>query len=439
MKVLSKKIENRQVLLTIEVEEAEVEASLDKSYARLVKKTSVPGFRKGKAPRAVLEQHIGKENLLEDALNDLLPKACADAIQEEKIEAFAQPAIKVTKTGPVVFEAKVPLPPEVKLGDYHRIRIKPERVKLSNNEVDAIIEQLRHQRATWEPVEHPVVAEDLVGLDISSSIGGKSFIDEDGAQYRVLPDSAFPVPGFAEQLLGMKRDEEKDFKLKLPENYSNSELAGKEVLFKVKVIEVKKEQLPEINDDLAKGVVPGIETLDSLRERIAADLKKRTEEKARLEYEERVIDAVVKKSEVDFPQVLVDMGVDRMINQELQRWRMEAGSREEYLERLKRTPAEELRYECEPYAIQRVTRSLVLGEVIKAEKIEVSDTEIDAEIERMTENAGPKKEEQQKFLNNPQSREQVRQLLTTQKTIQRLVEIAKGSGKKIKKGIKEAK
>ncbi len=439
MKVLSKKIESRQAFLTIELDPAEVEASLDKSYARLVKKTSVPGFRKGKAPRAVLEQHMGKENLLEDALNDLLPKACADAIQEEKIEAFAQPVINVTQTDPVVFKAKVPLPPEVELGDYHRIRIKPERVKLSNNEVDAVIEQLRHQHATFEPVERPVMAKDLVGLDISSSIGDKPFIDKKGAPYQVLPDSSFPALGFAEQLLGMKRDEEKEFKLKLPEDYPDSEQAGKEVLFRVKVVEVKKERLPELNDDFAKGVAPGVETLDSLREQIAADLKKRTEEKARLEYEERVIDAVAKESRVEYPPILVDMEVDRMINQELRRWQMAARSREEYLERLNRTPVEELRRELHPYATQRVTKSLVLGEVVKAEKIEVNDAEIDAEIERMTENAGQKKEEQQKFLNSPQPREQVRQLLTTQKTIQRLVEIARGSRKKIKKGKKEAK
>lgn len=439
MKVLKNIMESRQAFLTIEVEPAEVKASLDKSYARLVKKTSVPGFRKGKAPRAVLEQHIGKENLLEDALNDLLPKVCEEAIQKEKIEAFAQPSITVTKTDPVVFEAKVPLSPEVKLGNYHRIRIKPERVKSGKKEVDAVIEELRHQHATFEPVERPVAAKDLVGLDISGSIGDKPFIDEKRAQYQVIPDSAFPVPGFAEQLLGMKRDKEKEFKLKLPENYPNNEQAGKEVLFKVKVIEVKKEKLPKINDDLAKGVAPGIETLDSLRERISTDLKQRAEEKARFEYEERVVDAVVEKSKVDFPPILVDMEVERMINQELRRWQMAARSREEYQERLNKTPVEELRYEFESDAIQRVINSLVLGEVVKAEKIEVGDAEVDAEIERMTENAGQKKEEQRKSLNSPQSREQVKKLLANQKTIQRLVEIAKGSKKKIKEGKKETK
>lgn len=438
MKITNKRIENNQSLLTVEIEPAEVEASLEKSYARLVKKTKIPGFRQGKAPRAVLERHIGKENLLEDALNDLLPKVYADAIKEEKIEAFAMPVIKVTQTEPVIFEAKVPLPPEVKLGNYRRIRIKPEPVALADDDVNAVVEQLRHQRATWEPVEHPVEANDLITLDIEKSINGRSFMNEKGVQYQVLREATFPAPGFAERLLGMKRNEEKEFKLKLPEDFLDSEQAGKEALFRVKVIEVKEERLPELNDDFVKEVAPGAQTLDSLRERISADLKQRVKERARVEYEERVIDAVVKKSEVKFPPIIVDVEVDQMINQELGRWRMTAKSQQEYLERLNKTPEKELREEFQPYATQRVIGSLVLGEVAKAEKIEVSDADIDAEIERMSKSTGGRGEEQQKFLDSPQARQQVKQLLMRQKAVKRLVEIAKGSGKKIKRQ-KEAK
>jgi len=439
MKVLSNKIENSEAFLTIEIEPAEVEKALVKSYVNLVKKTSVPGFRKGKAPRAVLEQHIGKENLLEDALGELLPKACADAIKEEKIEPFAQPVITISKTDPVVFKATVPLPPKVKLGNYRHIRIKPERVKSSKSDVDAVIEQIRHQQAIFEPVERQVVAKDLVGLNISSSIEGKSFINDERAQCQVTSDLDFPVPGFTEQLLGMKRDEKKEFKLKLPDDYHDSEQAGKEALFKVKIIEIKEERLPEINDDLAKGVASDIKTLDSLRKRISTDLKQRAEEQAKLEYEEQVFDAVAAKSQVDFPPILVNLDIEQMINQELQNWQMAAKSREEYLERLNRTSMEELQRELRPYAHQRVIKYLVLGEVVKAEKIDIVDAEIDAEIERMTKNIVSKKEEQQKFLNSPQSREKVKQLLMSQKTIQRLVEIAKGSGKKIKTTKREVK
>ena len=438
MKVLSKKIEKSQALLTIELEPAEVEESLDKSYNRLVKETNIPGFRKGKAPRSVLEQHIGKEGLLEDALNSLLPRVCADAIAEQKIEFIARPIIKVTQTDPVVFEATVSLPPNIKLGDYYRIKMKPEPVRLKKDDVSAVIEQLRHQCATWEPVERPVEFKDLIVIDVDSNVEGKPFIGEKGAHYQLTAGSSFPAPGFPEQLVGMKRDEEKEFKLKLKDNYPDSELAGKEVLFKVKVVEVKEERLPDLNDDFAKGVAPGIETLDSLRQWISADLKKQAEEKARIDFEKRLIDAVVKKSEVEFPPILIDMEVDHMVNQQLERLRMAARDRDEYIKRLESMPEEELRNKYRPLAIDRVTNSLVLGKVAEEEKVEVSDAEIDAEVERMTQNAGDRKDEQQKLLNSPQNRGSIGQMLATRKTIQRLAGIAKGSGKK-NKTKKEAK
>lgn len=440
MKVLNDKVEDRQVFLTIEMEPAEVEKALEEAYVRLVNKVSIPGFRQGKAPRTVLEQHIGKDGLLDDALSDLLPKACDKTIKERQIEALARPVISITQTEPVVlFEATVPLLPQVKLGNYQRIRIKPERVKLGNNEVNAVVEQLRQQRATFEPVERPVKAKDSLVLDISSNIENKPFITEAGVPYQVIFDTDFPAPGFAKQLLGMKRGKEKEFKLRLADDYFEKEQAGKEVLFKVKITEIKENKLPELNDDFAKGLAADIETIDSLRERIAADLKLKAEEKAMTEHEERVIDAVVKLSEVKFPPILVDVEVDRMTSQELQYWQRAAKSREEYLGRLKETPEKELQDKFRPAATKRVIVSLVLDKIIETEKVEATDAEVDAKIERMTENAGEKKEAQQKLLNNLQPRERIKQMLTTEKAVRRLVEIAKGLSKKTKGSDKKAK
>ncbi len=437
MKVLSKTIEKSQALLTIELEPAEVEKSLDKSYRRLVKKTDIPGFRKGKAPRVVLERHIGKESLLEDALNSLLPEACASAIAEQEIEAIARPVIKLTQTEPVVFEATVPLPPTVKLADYSRIRMKPEKVKIEKEEIDTVVEQLRHQCATWEPVERPVALKDLVVIDVKSTVEEKPFIDEKGAHYQLAAGNPFPAPGFTEQLVGMKRDEEKDFRLKIPEKHPNSALAGKEVPFWVKVVEVKEEKLPELSDDFAKRVGPGLESMSLLRKRISDDLKNRAEEKARADFEQKLIDTLVEKSELEFPPVLVDMELDRMVNQYLERLRANATSPEEYIQWLKRKSEAELRQEYQPLATKRVAGSLVLSKVAEAEKIEVSDAEVDTEIELMAKNAGDKKDEQKKFLNSPQARSSIRQMLATRKTIQRLSEIAKGSKKeRTKKEVK---
>jgi len=426
VKVTNEKVENSQAFLTIEMESAEVEESLEKSYYRLVKKANIHGFRKGKAPRAILERHIGKESLLEDALNSLLPEACEKAIKEQKIEAFAQPHIEVTQTDPVIFKATVPLPPAIKLGDYHHIQVAPEPVELTEDDVSAAIEQLRHQQATWEPVERPVDFNDLVVLDIESNIGDEPFINQKGAQYQVLNELSFPAPGFAEQLLGMKRDEEKEFKLQFPLDYPRGELAGKEPSFKVRVIEIKQERLPELNNKFAKGISPDFKSLKSLRKKVSTTLKLRAEEKGRMDFEEKVIEAVVDITELDFPPILIEIEIDHLINQQSRRWQMGGKSLEEYLSTINKTE-EELRKELHPLATRRVTQSLVLGKITQEEKIEANDSEIDAEIENMTKSATENNDELNKFLNTPRSRESIKQVLITRKTIKLLVEIAKGS------------
>jgi len=427
VKVTNEKIENSQAFLSIEMEPAEVEESLEESYHRLLKKTDVPGFRRGRAPRVILERYLGRESLLEDALDNLLPKACKKAIEEQKLEAIASPSIEIAQTDPVIFKAIVPLRPTIKLGDYHQIQVTPQPVEVSEDDVSAIIERLRHQHATWEPVERPVGFNDLVVLDIQSSVEDKSFINRKGAQYQVVQNYPFPVPGFAEQLLGMGRDEGKEFRLQLPPDYPKGELAGKEAWFKVRVVEIKQERLPELNDGFAKEVDPDIETLGSLRERIYGNLRLRADEKARLDFEERVVDAVADVTRVEFPPVLVETEIDRLLSQRLQRWQAAGGGLEEYFRSINKTE-EELRKELRPLAAKRAICSLVLGEVAKAEKIEVSDSEIDAEIKDMTKDTDEaKKDELKGLLNTPQSRDSIKQTLMTRKTVQRLVEIAKGS------------
>lgn len=431
MKVTNEKIEDSQVFLSIEMEPAEVEESLEESYHRLVKKTDIPGFRRGKAPRAILERYLSKESLFEDALSNLLPKACEKAIKEQKLEAIAQPHIEVAQTDPVVFKAVVSLRPTVKLGDYHHIQVTLEPVEVNKDDVSAIIERLRHQHAAWEPVERPVGFNDLVVLDIESNIEDKPFINQEGAQYQVVQNYSFPVPGFAEQLLGMGRDEEKEFQLQFPPDYPKGELAGKEASFKVRVVEIKQEVLPELNDELAKEIDPNFETLDSLREQVLADLKLRADEKARIDFEEQVTEAVVDITQVEFPPILVEMEVDRLLNQRLQRWQTGGSNLEEYLRTINKTE-EEIREELRPLATKRTIWSLVLGEIAKKEKVKVSDSAINTEIENMTKDTDEgKKDELKGFLNTPQARESIKQMLMTRKTIQRLVEIAKGSNMSI--------
>ena len=425
MKVTREKEEDRQVFLRIELEQPQVDKALEQAYRRLVKKANIPGFRQGKAPREVLERYVGKEGLLEDAINYLLPEVYEQALKEEKLEAIADPKIEVVEREPVVFTAVVPLEPTVELGDYKSIKLKPEKAEVTQEELDAVIEQVRRQNGTWEPVERPLAFEDLVVMDVEARVEDKPFINQQGAQYQVMQNQPLPTPDFADQLIGMKIGEEKDFKLTLPQDYSQPELAGKEASFKVNINEVKQQQLPKLDKEFAKLVSPDLKTMAALKKRLTSNLTIQAEQKAREAFEEKVIDAVVDLSKVEFPPVLADSELERLIEQQA-RWMQESGlALEEYLSRIKKTE-EELREEMRPVAAKRVTRSLVLGKVAEAEKIKVTDEEITAELEKLVKGSENKAEMEER-MSLPQVRGSMEQMLVTQKTVKRLMEIAKGS------------
>jgi len=423
MKVTKEKEENCQVWLNIEMEPAEMQTELDLAYHRLAQRADVPGFRKGKAPRAVLERHIGKDRLLEDALNNLLPRAYEKALKEQELEPIASPTIEITQTDPVIFKAAVPLRPVVELGDYKSIKLKPEPPDNITEELNTTLEQLRRQHGSWEPAERPAAFDDLVTMDVDSQVEGNPFIQQEGVQYQLLKNQAAPAPGFAEKLVGMRGGEEKEFKLPLPADYAQAELAGKEASFKIKLNEVKQLKLPELNDDFAAAVNPEFKTFDGLKERLSANLKLMAEDRARMEFEEKVVDAAVDLSQVDFPPILVETEIDRTLEQQARQLQANNMPMEEYLSRIGKKE-EELREELRPAATKRVIRSLVLGQINEAEKIEVTKSDIDAELDRMIQGAGEKKDEAKKQLDTPQVRSSLEQILTTRKTVQRLVEIA---------------
>lgn len=423
MKVTREKQERSQVWLTIEMTPDEVQSSLDESYRRLVKRVRVPGFRKGKTPRAILERHIGRESLLDDAIEHLLPGAYQKAIEEQAISPIARPEIEIAQTDPLVFKAVVSLLPTVELGDYHLLRMTPDKVKVGKRDVDAVIEQLRHQKASWQPVERAVEVGDLVVMDIDGDLEGQPFLSRQGMQYQVLEETSFPAPGFSRQLVGIKPGEEKEFKLRFPEDDPASKLSGKEANFKVRISEVKEEILPELNDDLARQVDPESSGLGQLRKNIATELKSRAEHKAKDDFETRVCDEVVRLSRVEFPPIMVAAEVDRIIDEQLRRWQQ---SLDNYLRMINKTE-EELRKELEPVAEKRVSRSLVLGEVARAEGITASEDEISTEIENLTKDAGESQDELRKMFAQPDSRKQVGQMLVARKTVARLVEIAQSA------------
>ena len=422
MKIATQSVENNQAVLQIEVEPGEMEESLDRAYRQLVKRVGVPGFRKGKAPRSVLERYVGKEGLQREAMEDLVPELCTRVIEEQKMEVIAQPQIEIIQSDPVIFKAIFPLRPHVELGDYHTIRVDKQPVEVGDEEINSVINQLRERHAVWSPVERPVNFEDLVVVDIDEEAKDGTVKTYQARQFPLVKDSLIPLPGFAEHLVGMGTGEVKEFALTYPDDYKFKELAGRDTKFKVKLIEVKEKHLPELDDDFAKSLGQGMENLEALRNFVAANLRKAAEEAAKRDYERKLVEVVVGLSKVDFPPVLVDREVDSLLKERDFIFR-EQGGLQGYLKNLNKTE-QGMKEELRPEAVRRITESLVLGKVIEQEKITVDAAEIAAEIESMTKDAGDRVEEMKRMLGTDQARQVVEERQLSLKALQKLTEIA---------------
>ena len=422
MKIATQSVENSQAVLQIEVEPGEMEESLDRAYRQLVKRVGVPGFRKGKAPRSVLERYVGKEGLQREALEDLVPELCTRVIEEQKMEVIAQPQIEIIQSDPVIFKAIFPLRPHVELGDYHTIRVDKQPVEVGDEEISSVINQLRERHAVWSPVERPVNFEDLVVVDIDEEAKDGTVKTYQARQFPLVKDSLIPLPGFAEHLVGMATGGVKEFALTYPDDYKLKELAGRDTKFKVKLIEVKEKHLPELDDDFAKSLGQGMENLEALRNFVAANLRKAAEEAAKRDYERKLVEAVVGLSKVDFPPVLVDREIDSLLKERDFIFR-EQGGLQGYLKNFNKTE-QGMKEELRPEAVRRITESLVLGKIIEQEKITVDDAEIAAEIESMTKDAGDRVEEMQRMLGTDQARQVVEERQLSLKALQKLTEIA---------------
>ncbi len=417
MKITSEKMEHCQVTLRVEADQGEMDKSLDKTYRRLSRKLSIPGFRKGKVPRVVLEQHIGRDTLLDEALDDLVPELYNQALDSEKLDPVDKGQVEILQKDPAVFKAIVPLKPEVELGNYHDVKLDPDPVIVKDEEMDAVVQKFREEQGAWNPVERPSCMGDLLVIDVDATIDGKPFLDHNDVAYEMKADSIFPVQGFAAQVEGMSKNEEKTFTLPIPEDYRIKEFSGKEAQFHVTLKEIKEKELPEINDELAHNA--SYDSLEVLRHKIKEDLHARAEAKSRADLTEKAIASLVEISHVDFPPTMENSEIDSLVEQQASRLGYNKVS--DYLVKLPR-PEEELREDLRPAARKRIIVSLVLGKLSQDEGITVDSSEIDSRIKEMMGDS-PDEDKMKKILSLPQIRGSVQQSLLTQKTIDRLIEI----------------
>jgi len=428
MKVSADKVEGSQVVLNVEVEAEEMEKAVQQAYRRLGARANIPGFRKGKAPSAILEQYFGKDALVEDAAEHLLPEVYDRAIKEHEVEAIAQPQVEVLQIDPLAFKATVPVRPTVELGDYHQIKFALEEVVVAEEEVAEALERLRFAQAPWEPVERAAQLNDLLAIDVEGTIQDKTVINEKGGWYQLSPDSSTAIPGFAEKLEGVEKGEERAFTLTLP--IEQGEYGGQECSFKVLVNEIKQKNLPELDDEFAKSLGQSLESLDSLKERVAADLKSRKELEARSNLEGKAVEALIGLAHLEFPDIMVQQEIDHLIT-ERKRYFGNQGGLENYLSSVNKTE-EEFRGELKPVAERIVIRSVVLQRFAELEGIEVSAADIDAELKHLRQHASDEKVRQ--LLDSSSARESLGRNLFIRKAVDRLFEIVTAGDTSVSSG-----
>jgi trigger factor len=429
VKVSSTELPPRQVSLAIEVEDERFSRAVEDAYRRLAGRVDVPGFRRGKAPRQMVERVIGRDRIVEDALDRLVPEVVNEAIQQEGVEAYTRPRVDSIDFDPLRVKAIVALAPRVELGDYKsQVRIETEEPAVEPDQVDAVIERLRESYAQWVPVERPVQVGDRVGVDVRGVVAGsdRQLLDSKDAEYVVDPDGAQPAPGFAEQLVGLSAGDEKSFGLTLPEDYREHDLAGQAVDFTVNLHWVKQRELPPIDDELAQqvGEYPDVATLRSTIDR---QLREREAERIRQQLETSALDKLVEISTVEFPPQLIEHQTDHMLEQFTRNVEQQGLQLEQYL-RLTGKDAEGFRQEVRDEAETRVRRSLALDAFADAEQIDVEEQEVEDEVRRAAAGASESEAVERLALANPNTLARVREVTRERKALARLVSLATGDG-----------
>ena len=373
--------------LTVEVPAEEVNAGLDKAFKKVVKEINVPGFRKGKMPRQMFEKRFGVESLYQDALDFILPDAYANAVEEAGINPVDRPEIDIEtieKGQPLVFTAKVTVKPEVELGEYKGLEVSKPDTEVTDEEIEEKLKENQERFAELAVKEDEAIAEgDTAVIDFEGFVDGEAFEGGAGNDYSLEIGSNSFIPGFEEQLVGVKAGEEKDVEVTFPEEYHAAELAGKAATFKVKVNEVKAKELPELNDDFAKEIDEEVSSLDELRTKMkeAAAAEKASNADAALRDE--LVQKAAENATVDIPQAMIDSEMDRMMQDFEQRLTQQGMNLELYFQFSGQDEAA-LREQMKGDAETRVRVSLTLEAIAKAENMEVTSEDIDKELEKMS-------------------------------------------------------
>ena len=420
-----------EITLTVELEPEDENPFLERSYRRTVSRLNIPGFRRGKAPRRIVESMIGRTALLQEALDFMVPETLDKVLTDEEVAAFGEPSIEVTDLEPVSFTATIPLEPTIDLGDYRSLRVDSEPVEIGEEQVDDVIARLQEEQVVWEPVERPAQYGDRLNLDVTGEMDGETVVADEDVEYVPNEDNVLPFPGFAPEIVGLSEDEEREFTLTVPEDYPREQYAGKEVQFQVSVLSVKEKSLPELDDEFAKSVGQGFDDLDALRNSVRESLTSQAEAAARNELEQKSLEALCEAAVVNASTILYERELEAMQADRERMLRQQGLDLPTYLRFMGKT-AEEFADEMRPSAERRLLGGLVLRKLAEVEEIEVTDEDIQSEADRLLEMSSTEETEQEsvdnlrEFLGSQSTRDNIRSSLHSRLVMERLTDITQG-------------
>ncbi len=427
MKASWEKLENNQGVISVEVEAEQVNVALNKAFKKVVGKVNVPGFRKGKVPRQIFEAKFGVESLYQDAIDILLPEVYVEALKETKVEPIDRPEIDIeefAKGENFKFTAKVQLKPEAKLGEYKGIEIPETEVTVTSEEIEQELKTMQQRHAELVVLEEGVAENgDTAIIDFEGFLNEVPFEGGKAENHSLELGSGSFIPGFEDQVIGMGKADEKDIQVTFPAEYQSEELAGKEVVFKVKLHEIKRKNLPELDDEFAKDVSE-FETLDEYKQDIEKTMKEKKEQSNKSAQENAVVDKATEAAEVEVPQVMIESETDQMLQDFANRLRMQGMNLDSYYQ-FSGQDESALKEQMKVDAKKRVKQNLVLEAIAKEESIDVTEDEINEELAKMAEMYKKTTEELKELLTANGNIDGLEKDLMMRKTVQFLVEQAK--------------
>ncbi len=439
MNITTEPLENRQLRLTIEVDEEKTRQAMRRAARQISKQARIPGFRQGKAPYEVVQQRFGEDTILNKVLETLPQDLLLEVMKEQDLQLYAPAELEDIQTDPLVLQYVISLHPVIDLGNYREYRLKFQEAQVSEEEVQQALQDIQQQNVNLDPVERPAALGDgaMINL-VGTTTDGNQFLAQKQLRVALEGEEEQPTPGFIENVVGMQVGDERSFTLVLPDDFPDQSLQGQEAEFTVEMLKVYDRTVPDLDDDLARAA-SSLETLEELKQHLTAQLEQKARQENDQAYADQVIQDLLEQAQIEYPPQLLEKEVDVKVQEYAQTVKQQLKlSLEDYL-RYQGHSMEELRQELTPQARDDIDRALLLGQVVVQENLTVNDEEIEAYIEQLSAGWGDQAEEVRTTLGSPDNRDVIHRQLLGEKAKQRLVAIAQGEAPELESTQEPAK